>query len=160
MSLTHFPPMPTPSPETIRTELRKYQTMTVTECLECGYNGRMGVIGIIAGRLPWYLSWWWICIGTCGTSSEGRFCKNCGTRVVGIVPSATLSAPVLRSIKKPLSWGNNILCAITVTVLFLLFLCLLRYENVTALAGATPIELLVIGMLSVCTGIVVSGNTK
>ncbi len=76
------------------------------------------------------------------------------------MPSAVLSAQVPLTIKKPLSWGKTILCAITVTVLFLLFLCLLRYENVTDLAEPPPTEFLVIGMLSVCAGIFVSGNTK
>ena len=51
-------PASTPTPDQIRAELRRYDTLTTMTCLECGYSGSMGVVGVIKGKAPWFLSWW------------------------------------------------------------------------------------------------------
>jgi hypothetical protein len=42
-------------PAEIRQELKKYDEILTLSCLECGYEGQMGVIGT---EIPWYLTWW------------------------------------------------------------------------------------------------------
>lgn len=39
----------------IREELKKYQELIQLLCLECGYEGQMGVLKKVT---PWYLTWW------------------------------------------------------------------------------------------------------
>ena len=41
----------------IRKELMKYNKITKTNCLGCGYEGDMGVINTM---IPWYCTWWFI----------------------------------------------------------------------------------------------------
>ncbi len=36
-------------------KLREYDEHSTVLCLECGYNGLMGVEG---KHVPWYLTWW------------------------------------------------------------------------------------------------------
>ncbi len=48
-------PATTPSPESIRAELRRYDKHISLICLECGYNGLMGVVKT---TVPWYFSYW------------------------------------------------------------------------------------------------------
>ena len=41
--------------QSIRDELKQHDKFITTLCLECGYNGLMGVV---KEKIPWYLSWW------------------------------------------------------------------------------------------------------
>lgn len=44
-----------PIPIEIRQELKNYDEFIFLLCLECGYEGQMGVI---KKEIPWYLTWW------------------------------------------------------------------------------------------------------
>ena len=50
-----FTPILPPTAESIRAMLKGYDTLIMLGCLECGYNGKMGVVG---KQIPWYLTWW------------------------------------------------------------------------------------------------------
>lgn len=41
--------------EEIRSELKKHKRLTQMLCLECGYNG---LVGVLKSKPPWYLTNW------------------------------------------------------------------------------------------------------
>ncbi|MCK0915074.1 hypothetical protein [Acinetobacter pittii] len=47
-------------PEHIRANLKQYESHHQCTCLECGYQGLMGVKQIIT---PWWATWWAFLIG-------------------------------------------------------------------------------------------------
>ena len=53
-------PASSATPDQIRAELRRYDTLTTMKYLECGYSGTIGVVGVIPGRVPWSCSWWFL----------------------------------------------------------------------------------------------------
>ena len=68
-----FTPILPPTPESIRSMLKGYDALIALECLECGYEGKMGVVG---KQVPWYLTWW-VLIPLCFTG-------------IGIIPAVFL----------------------------------------------------------------------